>query len=83
MDFELILNGYSYKDIDDSDSESDNNKPDLFKPDSSLFLSTESLTTPRGSSLPSIEPLPSSATSFLRVILPGDKPLPSLPPFVL
>jgi hypothetical protein len=76
MDFRLILNRYDYRDVDDSDSESEYNRPDLSKPNSPL-------PSPTGSSTPSqslpppplIEPLPPTT----RAILPGDKPPPPAP----
>jgi hypothetical protein len=73
MDFRLILNKYDYRDIDDSDSKSEYNRPDLSEPNSLFLLPTGSLTPTRSLSLPLlIEPLP----PITRAILPGNKPPP-------
>jgi hypothetical protein len=78
MDFRFILNRYDYRDIDDSDSKSEYNKPDLSEPNFLFLLPTSSLTPPRNPSPPPlIEPLP----LIIYTILPGDKPPP--PAFIL
>jgi hypothetical protein len=80
MDFELLLNGHDYRDIDESDSESEYDGPDLFEPPGSdSTLSSPYITPQRSPSPPPIEPLPSAPSGALRAILPGDKP-PLIPP---
>jgi hypothetical protein len=66
--------GCNYCDIDESDSESDDDEPDLFE----LADIDSPLPSPRGSSIPQrspspplAEPLPSASFG---TILPGDKP---------
>ena len=74
MDFDLLINRYTYRDIDDSDSESEDNRPDLFEPpDQASPLPSPCFTPQRSPSPPPIQPLPP------RAILPGDKPPPTLP----
>jgi hypothetical protein len=82
MDFELLLNRHDYRDIDESDSESEYHGPDLFEPlDSGSTLSSPYITPQRSLSPPPIEPLPSGLSNApLRAILPGDKPPPIAPP---
>ena len=81
MDFELLLNGHNYRDIDESDSESEYDGPDLFEPpNSDSTLSLPHITPQRSPSPLPIELLPSAPSSTsLRAILPGDKP-PPIPP---
>jgi hypothetical protein len=81
MDFELLLNGHDYRDIDESDSESEDDRPDLFEPfelDSDLDSKSNSpVSAPLRLLLPPLlEPLPSISS---RAILPGDKPPPPPP----
>ena len=74
MDCRIILNGYDYRDNDESDSESDDyDGPDLFEPidDDSPFPSPR-LTSQRSAS--PIEPL-SIALIASYIILLSDKPL--------
>jgi hypothetical protein len=84
MDFELLINRYDYWDIDDSDSELEYDRPDLFEPfesDSPLF---SPVITPQRSPSPSllIEPLSlASSRAPLRPILSGDKPSLSKKPY--
>jgi hypothetical protein len=71
MDFRLILNRYDYRDIDDSDSKSEYNRPDLSGPNSLFPSPTGSLTPPQNLSPPPlIEPFP----PIIYIILPSDKP---------
>jgi len=84
MDFELLINWYDYRDIDDSDSESEYDRPDLFESFKSDSLLSSPIITPQRSPSPSllIEPLslaPSRAP--LRPILSSDKPPPPKKPY--
>jgi hypothetical protein len=79
MDFRFILNRYDYRDIDDSDSKSEYNRPDLSEPNSPFLLPTGSSTPTRSLSLPLlIEPLP----PITHAILPSNKPPPPAPTLI-
>jgi hypothetical protein len=79
MDFEITLNGCDYRDIDESDSESDDDGPDLFEPPDtdSPPPSPFDSSIPQQSPSSLAEPPPSAS---LRTILPGDKPPLTLSP---
>ena len=78
MDFNLIINGYDYSDIEDLDSEFEDNGPDLFEPLDSDSPLLSPIITPQRSPSPIIEPPPPPPPTH--AILPADKPPPIPPP---